>query len=330
MKRVGNIYDQICSFENVRKAAIEAMRNKSLTRQMKSFASNFERNCHDLAMNLQTFNFPACTYSIKIVSEPKVRQILIAPFYWRVVHQAIAIVLKETWNGSLINNTYACIPERGIHKALRDVQKAMNAEKAPLYALKIDVKKYFDNVDHQVLKSIIERKIKDQKALKLINFIIDSMKGGKGIPIGNLTSQYFANLYLSPLDYYAKHTLKVKHYFRYMDDVVILHTDKKMLHELLQLIRMFLENELKLTLKSNYQIFPVAARQLDFVGYRMNQHTTMLRKRILMNFYSKARALRKNGNEINIKTQLSSHFGWINHLPVSNSKKIFSYATKTL
>ncbi len=326
MKRVGNIYDKVCSFDNVRNAAIEAMRHKNLTRQMRSFASNFERNCNDLALNLQTMNLPACTYSEKVIYEPKERHILIAPFYWRVVHQAIVLQMKHVWNNGLINTTYACIPGRGIHKALRDVERVAHNASKPLYALKMDVKKYFDNVDHQVLKAIIERKIKDKKLLQLIAIIIDSVPGGKGIPIGNLTSQYFANIYLSPLDYYAKHQLKVQHYFRYMDDIVILHTNKEVLRSYLKAIKLYLEDALKLKLKANYQIFPLAARQLDFIGYRIDEHTTMLRKSILMKFYSNARKLRKKNGKIDIKTELSSHYGWINHLPEIHSKKIFNYA----
>lgn len=326
MKRVGNIYEQVCSYENVRNAAIEAMRHKKLTRQMKSFAANFEANCHKLANDLKTLSLPACIYSEKIIHEPKERHILIAPFYWRVVHQAVVLQMKHHWNNSLINTTYACIPKRGIHKALRDVEKVAHSSKQPLYALKMDVKKYFDNVDHQVLKRIIESKLKDKRLLQLINLIIDSVPGGKGIPIGNLTSQYFSNLYLSKLDYYIKHELKIKHYFRYMDDMVVLHADKHTLRSYLQSIDNYLVEHLKLTLKSNYQIFPLAARQLDFVGYRINQHTTMLRKSILMRFYGKARSLRKKNVAIDIKTQLSSHYGWINHLPQIHTHKIYNYA----
>ncbi len=326
MKRIGNIYNEVSSFENVRNAAIEAMRHKKLTRQMQSFAKNFERNCQGLANNLQTMNLPACTYSEKVIYEPKERHILIAPFYWRVVHQAVVLQMKHIWNNSLINTTYACIPGRGIHKALRDVERVAHNASKPLYALKIDVKKYFDNVDHKVLKAIIERKIKDKKLLNLIAIIIDSVPGGKGIPIGNLTSQYFANLYLSPLDYYAKHQLKVQHYFRYMDDIVILNSNKELLQNNLVAIKVYLKDVLKLELKANYQIFPLKSRQLDFIGYRIDQHTTMLRKSILMKFYSNARRLRKKNGEINIKTELSSHYGWINHLPEIHSQKIFNYA----
>lgn len=177
-----------------------------------------------------------------------------------------------------------------------------------------------------MLKRIIESKLKDKRLLQLINLIIDSVPGGKGIPIGNLTSQYFSNLYLSKLDYYIKHELKIKHYFRYMDDMVVLHADKHTLRSYLQSIDNYLVEHLKLTLKSNYQIFPLAARQLDFVGYRINQHTTMLRKSILMRFYGKARSLRKKNVAIDIKTQLSSHYGWINHLPQIHTHKIYNYA----
>jgi RNA-directed DNA polymerase len=326
MKRTGNIYDQLCSPENVRNAAIEAMRHKKLTRQMRNFAKNFEQNCLALSRDLKNFSLPPCLYSEKIIHEPKERHILIAPFYWRVVHQTVVLQMKNIWNSSLINTTYACIPKRGIHKALRDVEKAAHNSKQPLYALKLDVKKYFDNVDHQVLKRVIERKLKDKRLLQLISLIIDSVPGGKGIPIGNLTSQYFSNLYLSQLDYYIKHELKIKHYFRYMDDMVVLHADKNALRDYLQSINAYLTDHLQLTLKGNHQIFPLAGRQLDFVGYRIDQHTTMMRKSILMRFYASARRLRKKYGEINIKTQLSSHYGWISHLPETHSLKIYNYA----
>lgn len=326
MKRIGNVYSDVSSLDNVRNAAIEAMKHKTLTRQMRTFANDFERNCVNLCNNLQTLNLPECKYSEKVIYEPKERHILIAPFYWRVVHQAVVLQMKQHWNNSLITSTYACIPKRGIHKALRDIERVAHHSIKPLFALKVDVKKYFDNVDHDALKAIIERKIKDEKLLQLIAIIIDSVPGGKGIPIGNLTSQYFANLYLSPLDYYAKHQLKVQHYFRYMDDVVIIHHDKKFLHECLKKIQVFLRDKLKLELKRNFQVFPINKRQLDFVGYRIDQHTTMLRKSILMRFYASARKLKKQNAEIDIKTQLSSHYGWINHLPNIHSQKIFNHA----
>jgi hypothetical protein len=267
------------------------------------------------------------------IYEPKERIIQIAPYYpFRIIHKAMVLVLRKFYYSQFIDQSYACIKGRGIHKCMNDVRDALSNDNTNTrYCLKLDIRKYYNNINHEVLKQLHRQKISDEKMLQLIYFDIDSSGQEVGLPIGNETSQYYANLYLTPLDRYCKEQLNLKHYFRYMDDIVILSGSKDHLHDVLSSVRTFVNDKLKLEIKSNYQIFPVSSRQIDFVGYRMNHHTVMLRKRILMRFYkrthAKRKALKKQGKLLELKHDLPSYYGWIKHLPTEHSLKIFQHAT---
>jgi len=160
--------------------------------------------------------------------------------------------------------------------------------------LKLDIKKFYPNVDHEILKQLLRRKIKDSDLLWLLDEIIDS---ADGLPIGNYLSQYFANFYLTYFDHWIKEKKQVRYYFRYADDLVFLSSNKSDLHQLLYEIKNYLSNRLKLTVKENYQLFPVQARGIDFIGYIFYHTHTLLRKRIKQNF---ARTIKKNPNKQSI------------------------------
>ena len=212
-------------------------------------------------------------------------------------------VLEPFFVSMFTADTYSCIKGRGIHAAANAVKRALRDIPGTQYCLKLDIRKFYPNVDHAILKQLLRRKIKDQDLIWLLDGIIDS---AEGLPIGNYLSQYFANFYLSYFDHWMKEEKKVKYYFRYADDLVILSDNKPYLHQLLSDIRIYLDEKLKLTVKDNYQVFPVEKRGIDFVGYVFFHSHTRLRKSIKQNF---ARMLATNRN----KKSIASYNGWAAH-----------------
>lgn len=219
----------------------------------------------------------------------------------------------------LINNfiydTYASIPSRGIHKGLKRLDKSLKSENIK-YCLKFDIKKYFPNINHRILKQLIRKKIKDKDLLWLLDEIIDSIDGNKGIPIGNYLSQYFANFYLSYFDHWMKEEKKCKYYFRYMDDIVILHNNKKYLRKLKNEIEQYLDENLDLKLKENWQVFPIDIRGIDFLGYRHFGNFILLRKSTTKEMKIKMKfLLNKCEQGINLTysewCSINSYKGWL-------------------
>ena len=177
----------------------------------------------------------------------------------------------------------------------------------------MDIKKFYPSVDHNVLKQVIRRKIKDKNLLWLLDEIIDS---ADGIPIGNYLSQYFGNLYLSGLDHWLKEQKGCKYVFRYCDDICVLHSDKIHLSNLRKEISEYLTINLNLTLKENWQVFPVDVRGIDFLGYRFFHDYTLLRKSTALRFKKRIKSIKKNHKvltPINILSGIMSYWGWMKH-----------------
>lgn len=315
MKRIGNLYDEICSIENLELADKKARKNKSKQYGIKEHDKNREQNILDLHTVLLSGEFKNSLYRYKIIEEPKERQIAILPYYPdRIVHHAIVNVMRPIWLSTMTANTYSCIPGKGIHRASFDLRKALRNVNETTYCLKLDAKKFYHNVKHEILRGILRKKIKDQKLLDLLDEIIQSHSG---IPIGNYLSQYFANLYLNPLDHYLKEVLKVKYYFRYMDDIIILSDSKEYLHGILGQIRFYLNGQLGLKIKENYQVFPVAKRGIDFVGY-VHFHTHVLLRTSIKRRYIKF--LWKG------TLTLAAYNGWLKHCGSINLRRKYELA----
>jgi retron-type reverse transcriptase len=200
-------------------------------------------------------------------------------------------------------DTYSCIKKRGIHAAANALKIALEDKAGTQFCLKLDIRKFYPNVNHEILKQLLRRKIKDQDLLWLLDEIIDS---ADGLPIGNYLSQYFANFYLTYFDHWIKEDLQVKYYFRYADDMVILSDNKSYLHQVLAEITTYLQEKLKLEVKDNYQVFPVKDRGIDFVGYVFFHTHVLLRKSIKQSF---ARMLSRNRNP----QSTASYRGWAIH-----------------
>lgn len=303
MKRFGNLYHRVISMDNLRLAEQKAMKGKSRQHGVKEHLKDRETNLFALYNALENQTYQTSPYKVFIIFEPKRREIYRLPFRDRIVHHAIMNVMEPIWVPMFTTDTYSCIKGRGVHSAADKIRTALKDENGTKFCLKLDITKFYPSVDHRILKNIIRMKVKDKMLLKLLDGIIDS---ADGLPIGNYLSQYLANLYLTYFDHWVKQIMKVKYYFRYCDDMVIFSDSKPYLHQLLADIRLYLEIDLKLAVKDNYQIFPVNSRGVDFLGYRFYHTHTLLRKSIKKNF-ARAVAARKN------KACIAAYLGWAKH-----------------
>lgn len=297
VKRAKDLFDKIASMDNLREAHRNARKGKSKYAQVRMVDRDPEKylgKIHDMLVN---GTYKTSDYRTFIVNDRgKDREIYDLPYYPdRIVHWAIMLVIEPIFLKMFIHTTYAAIPGRGIHQGLYELHKHMKDRDATRYCLKIDVAKFFPHVDTDILKRFLRKRIKCAKTLDLLDEIIDSCDK-PGIPIGNYTSQYFGNYYLSWFDHWLKENKhpytyvnennetvtemrKVEHYFRYMDDVIVLSDSKEWLHQLCKEMAAWLKENLNLDLKSNYQVFPTYKRGVDFIGYRSYGDFTLLRSR---------------------------------------------------
>jgi Retron-type reverse transcriptase len=319
MKRYGNLYEQIISIKNLQLADEKARKGKLRSYGVMRHDANREQNIINLHEQLKNKTFITSKYETFTIFEPKERLIFRLPYYPdRIVHHAVMNILEPIWVKTFTTDTYACVKHRGIHGAMVRIKKALKDIDNTQYCLKLDIKKYYPSIDHDILKQIVRKKIKCKDTLELLDSVIDS---APGVPIGNYLSQYFANLYLSYFDHYIKEYLKIKYYFRYADDMVFLHRDKDFLHGLLVNINQYLTENLNLTIKDNYQVFPVDARGIDYVGFVFYHGHTAIRKCIKKNFCRAAARLNKRSNisDREYNQRLCSWFGWAKY---SDSKHL--------
>jgi len=328
MKRIGNLYDEIISIDNLRLADEKARKGKVNSYGVQLHDKNREANLLLLHESLKNQTFRTSKYHIFIIFEPKEREIYQLPYYPdRIVHHAIMNILEPIWVSVFTKDTYSCIKNRGIHAAAKRLKRELKLDyEGTKYCLKIDVRKFYPSIDHDILKQIIRRKIKDKRLLWLLDEIIDS---ADGVPIGNYLSQYFANLYLTYFDHWIKEEKGIEYYYRYADDIVILGSDKDELHSLLHEIRAYFSDRLKLKVKRNYQVFPVDSRGIDFLGYRFFHSHTLLRKSIKHKFCSRVAKLNKRKTtptKEQYKQQICSWWGWCKYC---NSINLINKLSKT-
>jgi hypothetical protein len=315
LKRIGNLYDKIISIENLELADKRAQKGKHKQKSVIKHNKNREENILKLHNLLKNKQYKTSDYHLFNLYEPKKREISSLPYYPdRIVHHAILNQLELIFTNCLISQTYSCIKKRGIHKCLRDVNKALKDKISTTYCLKIDIKKFYPSIDHAILKQKLRTKLKDKDLLYLLDEIIDSCN--KGVPLGNYLSQWFANFYLNSFDHWLKEKIKIRYYFRYCDDIVILHESKEYLYCLKKEIENYLFTNLNLFL-SNYQIFPVKDRGIDFVGYKSFHDYILLRKSIKERF--KKMVLRNKNNK-----SIVSYYGWLKHADCKNLLKKYN------
>ena len=333
MKRHGDIMDKIYHYDNLYKAYKKAKRGKSWYKDVLEFEENLENNLLILQYDLMYKEYKTSQYVIfEKKCGNKVREICKLPFYPdRICQWAIMLQLEDILLKQFTRDTYSAIPKRGIHLALRRLKKELRKDSDGMrYCLKLDIKKYYPNINHEVLKSKLTHLFKDKELLYLLSEIIDSLPNGKGLPIGNYTSQYLANFYLSSFDRWVKEDENVTHYFRYMDDILLFSDNKEQLHKLLAEIKSYLSDELKLELKGNEQIFPVEKRGIDFVGYVVYPTHVKIRKSIKQKMVAKMNRLsKKDFLTKSDRLSIGSYNGWLIHCDSKNlSKKYIAPFTK--
>jgi RNA-directed DNA polymerase len=283
-KTYRHLYEQITDFANMHQAYLQARRNKRYCPEVLAFSVNLEKELLQLKQELATRSYRTGRYRRFTIHEPKTRQVAALPFRDRVVHHALCNVIGPIFEATFIYDSYACRKGKGTHAgANRVTQFLRQAQRRhdQIWVLKGDIAQYFPSVDHATLLAIIDRKIKCTGTTWLIEEILESWhtngKPEKGIPIGNLTSQLWANLYLNELDKFVKHDLKCRWYVRYMDDWIILHNDKSRLQRIKAQIADYLNQHLALQLNTKTNVFP-AAQGINFLGYRIWATHRLLRK----------------------------------------------------
>jgi retron-type reverse transcriptase len=312
MKRYGNLYAKIIDKDNIRLAHHNARKGKTFYKEVKLVDSDIERYVDEIHTMLKDGSYQISDYKTFIKNDSgKEREIFVLPYYPdRIIQWAIVQICEPIWMKSLIHQTYSSLPGRGIHQALyhlkRDIRKHPDET---TYCLKFDIRKFYPSINHTILKLTIRQKIKDIRLLDLLDKIIDSTEG---VPIGNYLSQFFGNLYLSEFDHWCKENMGIRYYYRYCDDIVILHNNKQYLHNLLDEIKHYLSVKVNLNLKSTYQIFPVSCRGIDFLGYRIFPNYILLRKRICKNMKQKLKRMNMFTELTNRdKNIIASYNGWL-------------------
>ncbi len=293
------------------------------------FEMHLEQNIFELYRDLKNGTYQHGPYKGFWIHDPKVRRIHKATVHDRVLHHAIFRALNPIFEQTFIPNSFSCRVGKGTHKGVTKVEEMIRAESRnntrPCYALKCDVRKFFDSVDHNVLTEIISRRVKDEKVVRLMKEIIGSFDAvrtnlfdRKGVPIGNLTSQIFANIYMNEFDQFVKQELKIKHYARYTDDFILISSDKAYLENLLPPMRDFLKTKLHLELHPKKVTLTTHHRGIDFLGYVILPEHIKMRsktKRRIPRKLRKSVQLYRRGeiSETSLKSTLQSYMGVISH-----------------
>jgi len=327
MKTYNDLYPQIFEFGNLHLAYLKARRNKRYKREVLWFSARLEDNLIDIQNRLIWKTYRPSRYKFFTIYEPKQRLIAALPFMDRVVHHALCNLIEPIFERSMIRDSYACRRGQGVlagvlrtTRFLRDAGRRWGR----VYCLKADVTKFFPSIDHKILKKIIRKRIACPDTLALIDIIIDSTETDRGLPIGSLTSQLWANVYLNELDHFIKETLQIQYYLRYMDDFVVFHHDKQCLGVILEEIVGFLDEHLRLTLNGKTQIFPIRPRCVDFLGYRIWPGHRLLRKanvrRVKRKFRKQARLYGQG--LLSLETIRPGIASWLGHAQHADTWKL--------
>ena len=279
MKRYGNLFEKIYNKQNIFLAHQKARKKKTKRKAITFFDNNICTEINKISDMIKNKTYKVSPYKVETRIERKKERIIYKLPYKpdRIIHHAVLQIIEPILAKTYIKDTYQSIKNRGIHKAKDRIKKFLKDKENTQYCLKIDIKKFYPNVDNEILKKLLRKKIKCNDTLELLDTIIDSTKG---LPIGNYTSQTLGNFYLSYFDHFIKEKLKIKYFIRYADDMIFLLKNKQELHKIKQQINFFLKEELSLSLKKNYQIFPTYKRGIDFLGFRFFNNFILLRKSI--------------------------------------------------
>src|SRR3989338_6989123 len=338
MKTYKNLYPKLCSYKNIRKAFMKARKNKTSKFYVKLFQENLEENLQEIKRELESQTYQPFPLKKFVIRDPKTRVIRKSIFKDRVVHHAIVIILEPLYEKVFIFDSYANRLGKGTLAALdrfssfkrkvtkngRLVKNAFDNNSVVGYVLKADIKHFFDSVDHNMIMHLLEKKVKDAKLMKLIYKIIKNYDDpDRGMPLGNMTSQFFANVYLNCLDYFVKHKLKMKYYLRYVDDFIILHESKEKLEECKDKISKYLRH-LRLKLHPDKSKIFSLYKGVTLLGFKEFYHYRLVRKRNIRYFkkrFIKLKIRYKEG-EIGSTDFLNSLEGWFGYVMWGNTYKL--------
>lgn len=283
MKTYKNIYPQIISLKNIIPAWKKARKGKTKKNYVKEFEKKLTFNLKSLHNELKNQTYQPKPMKTFILRDPKTRKISRSAFRDRIVHHALVRVIEPIFDKTFIYDSCANRTGKGTLSALKRFEefqrKITDNLSKEAFCLKADIKHYFQEMNKKILLEIINRKIKDEKTINLIKSISDNFEGDKGMPLGNLTSQFFANVYLNELDQFVKHELKAEYYIRYVDDFVILHKSKSQLEVWKIAIEDFLKKKLRLEIHPDKSKIIPLNQGVDFVGFRNFYYYKLLRKR---------------------------------------------------
>lgn len=326
MKTYTNLFEDIVSLPNLYSAYCSARKGKK-NKDFLEFEKNLNENLWNLHIELLTLEYKSSGYTIFYVQDYKTRKILAPKFKDHILHHAIYNYLEPIYEKHFIYDSFACRKNKGTHFGSKRLNYFIRKHPEDDYFIKFDVSKYFYSIDHYKLKEILAKRIKDEKLLFILGKVIDSnfeeelpahipnpdvSSQEKGIPIGNLLSQLFANIYLNELDQFVKHELKIKHYVRYVDDFIILEKDKQKIKEIISKIKKFLAEELCLTLKDEKIHINKIKFGVDFIGYVSFKRIVRVRSRNYRRFKKKFKQTRELDKLINSFTSYFSHLSHTN------------------
>lgn len=325
-KKIGKCFYEKLTFENLLSAHKRSRKNKAYKHEVIEFEMNLENNLINILNNLKNGTYRLGKYRSFIVYEPKLRVINSLPYTDRIVHQwYVEEFIKPYFLPRFINSTYACIPDGGTHKAVDDVQRNMRIFKrnyGDFWILKCDVRKFFYSINPDILYGIMQKHMKDKALLSLTKILIYNPedKDAIGIPIGNYTSQFFANIYLNELDQHVKHTLKIRFYTRYMDDFVILLKTKEECIKVKKQIEDFLYTHLKLFLNDKSRYYPYKMG-VNFCGYRIHLTHRLLRTNNKKKIKKQVKKFNKlyDNNRLDLNHAMACMNSWIAHSSHCNS-----------
>ena len=319
---MNNLFEKVVSFENIYLAYKKAKKCKGYKKYVLKFNKNLENNLLSIKRDLISGKYKHGKYKKFIVNDSKKREIKAAPFRDRIIHHAVCNVIEPVFDTGFIFDSYACRKHKGTHRAVKRLKNFLKSSrrvfKEPkIYCLKCDISKYFASINHEILLELIKAKISDEKLIGIIEEIINSSYDSleyenllstrkRGIPIGNLTSQLFANIYLNELDQFIKHQLSqefkkqkispTRYYIRYMDDFLFLYNDKKILHEIKVKLKSFIFEELRLTLHPKKASIFFINKGVEFLGYVIRYPIIVkLRKSTVRRFIKRIKKYRKVG-----------------------------------
>jgi RNA-directed DNA polymerase len=320
------MFERIITLDKIFFAWDEFKHGKRGRKDVMIFERNLEDNIFSLYENLSTKKYHHQPYQTFHIWDPKHRIINKAAVRDRIIHHLIFKYLEKILQPIFFYHSYSCQIGKGSHKSVANLRVALKEISQnytfPVWSLKMDIKKFFASIDHEILLRLLEKRVYNPDVRWLLTEIINSFstpgRPGKGVPIGNLTSQIFGNIYLNELDNYAKFDLREKYYFRYADDFIFLHQDKDYLEELREKICRFVENWLKLEVHPQKIVFRKFEQGIDFVGYVLLPHHIALRAKTKKRMFKKIGGKIKDYNkgavgDFEFNQGLQSYLGMLKH-----------------